>query len=61
MGGGDELAREMKVYHFVGAKPWKKRDGSGMNRVWWGAGDEVSEWFRVDGRWGVGRLVSVKD
>ncbi|KAJ3380113.1 hypothetical protein HDU84_006168 [Entophlyctis sp. JEL0112] len=29
------LKKHMKVYHFVGTKPWKKRDSSTMNKLWW--------------------------
>ncbi|KAJ3111462.1 hypothetical protein HK100_002673 [Physocladia obscura] len=29
------LKQYVKVYHFVGTKPWKKRDSSAMNKLWW--------------------------
>ncbi|KAJ3074926.1 hypothetical protein HDU98_009804 [Podochytrium sp. JEL0797] len=35
------LKRHMKIYHFVGTKPWKKRDMSAMNRLWWRYYDEI--------------------
>ncbi|KAJ3221154.1 hypothetical protein HK099_003725 [Clydaea vesicula] len=38
--------RNMKIYHFVGSKPWKKRDNNcKLNRMWWKQADEVLKYF----------------
>ncbi|KAJ3407288.1 hypothetical protein CcCBS67573_g02308 [Chytriomyces confervae] len=38
------LRQLTKIHHFVGAKPWKKRDVSSvMNRLWWEYMDKVTE------------------
>jgi lipopolysaccharide biosynthesis glycosyltransferase len=34
---------EMKIYHFLGTKPWKKRAGAQMNRLWWKYRDELNQ------------------
>ncbi|KAJ3018511.1 UNVERIFIED_CONTAM: hypothetical protein HDU68_011131 [Siphonaria sp. JEL0065] len=35
------LKHHMKIYHFVGTKPWKKRDLTAMNQLWWKYKDEI--------------------
>ena len=35
------LLEQAKVYHFVGAKPWQRRDGRGMNQRWWTVADRM--------------------
>ncbi|KAJ3412082.1 hypothetical protein HDV05_001306 [Chytridiales sp. JEL 0842] len=34
-GDGGKVTSNTKVYHFVGAKPWKKKDRSKFNLLWW--------------------------
>ncbi|KAJ3332038.1 hypothetical protein HDU76_001496 [Blyttiomyces sp. JEL0837] len=36
-----QLFRYAKIYHFVGAKPWKRRDNGRLNRLWWEYKEEV--------------------
>jgi lipopolysaccharide biosynthesis glycosyltransferase len=35
----------VKLYHFLGTKPWKRRAGSHMNRLWWKLKAKVDEYL----------------
>jgi lipopolysaccharide biosynthesis glycosyltransferase len=44
------LLRNIKIYHFVGAKPWKRLDTSSkFNRLWWRYRDAVVAFLEQGG------------
>lgn len=41
------MLKNAKIYHFVGAKPWKKLDkGNSFNLLWWKYKEEVIQEFK---------------
>ncbi len=36
----------VKLYHFLGSKPWKRRAGSHMNRLWWSLKEDLDDFLR---------------
>jgi lipopolysaccharide biosynthesis glycosyltransferase len=39
--------KNIKIYHFLGSKPWKRKAGAHINRLWWSYKKEIEDQLNV--------------
>jgi hypothetical protein len=39
--------KNIKIYHFLGSKPWKRQAGAHINRLWWSYKQEIEDELNV--------------